>query len=909
MSESRPVHSSELIGRTIGRYELIAMLGRGGMGEVYRATDTSLGRQVAIKLLPDAVSHDPDRLARFEREARTLALLNHHNIATLYGFERSENILALVMELVEGPTLADRIAQGPIPVAEALALARQIAEALEAAHEQGIVHRDLKPANIKVRPDGAVKVLDFGLAKMADPPASAATSAGVTLSSTITSPAMSAAGMILGTAAYMSPEQARGRPVDKRSDIWAFGAVLYEMVTGQRAFAGDDVSDVLASVLAREPDWSRLPNDLPPSVVQYLKRCLHRDERRRVRDIGDVLLAIEGAFEHEMSNARPGAVVHPPLWRRLWPIAATVAAALAMGTIVAWNLREPVQPAGVTRFDVFLPAGQQLASAGRPVMAVAPDGRSFAYRTQTGLFVRALGDLEPRMVPGIADIAGAPFVSPFYSPDGEWIGYFTLTEHRKLPITGGPSTVIAAVSQATSGSWPETDTILFAERRGIMRVRAGGGEPELIIPAKEGERMQGPRLLPNGSVLFSVTISTEPNRWDRAQIVMQSSAANARTVVVDGGSEPRYLSTGHITYTRGNRLLAVPFDLKRGGTTGAAVPVAENVHAPVGITATGADYDISSSGTLIYLVDDTQTRSPVWVNRDGSLAGAVPGALPALYEDPRLSPDGRRLVITRDGDLWIYDLDSGRNTRVTRDGSSLMGVWNPAGSEIAYSSNASSGLEAWVAAADGSSAPRQITRLGGAVHVDSWSPDGRTLSVHQHLGLRVTIQMVALDHPDQPPHVFADGEGTQAEGADFARDGRHVVYLSNDNGRRDVFVRPFPGPGGRLAVSVNGGREPRWAANGELFFRSLDGRRMFSASTTSSRTTPSKALTIGTPEARFEADYYVAATGSPRPQYDITADGQRFLMLAPTPRSDAAANRARIVVVEHWAGELKRLLP
>ena len=630
------------IGTKLGAYQLIAKLGEGGMGEVYAATDTTLGRQVAVKLLPDAFSRDAERMARFEPESRTLALLNHTNIATIYGFERSEGTLALAMELVEGPTLADRIAHGPIPTAAALTIARQIAEALDAAHQQGIVHRDLKPANIKVRPDGAVKVLDFGLAKIADPVSSGASSVSRATPHHYVS---GHDGRRDDPRHRRLHEPGAGARPRRRQALGHLGVRRRALrdghgdarVRGRRCIRGCCVGARARAGLESAPGRSAADSRA------VLRRCLHRDARRRVRDIGDVLLALEGAFDRETPTDRVAVRLPPPLWRRLLPIAATAAIALALAGAAAWSLRPPVAPAAPpTRFEIDVPP--ELAMPALAVIAVAPDGRSFVYRTRAGLYVRTMADLEPRLVPGTGSIGQ----QLFYSPDGQWIG-----------VSGGPLTVLATISHGSGASWPANDTILVSERRGIMRVPASDGEPQLLVEAKDGERMQGAQLLPNGALLFSVTTSSEQNRWERANIEVQSPAG-ARTVVVQSGTEPRYLATDHLTYVQSRWLFAVRFDGTRGVTTGAAVPIVENVHVPAGITAAGANYDISPSGTLIYLVHVPQTRSPMWINRDGTSAGAVPAMTPGMYDDPRLSSDGRRLLITPDGDLWIHDLESGR---------------------------------------------------------------------------------------------------------------------------------------------------------------------------------------------------------------------------------------------------------
>ncbi len=566
-------------GARIGSYEVTALIGAGGMGEVYRATDTNLGRQVAIKVLPEAFAMDADRLARFEREARTLASLNHPNIAGVHGLERSHGV-ALVMELVEGPTLADRLEHGPLSWIEARPIAEQIAQALDAAHEQGIVHRDLKPANIKVRDDGTVKVLDFGLAKAVEP-AGAALS-GMTHSPTITSPAMTAAGVLLGTAAYMSPEQARARPVDKRTDIWAFGAVLYEMLTGRRAFAGEDVSEVLASVLAREPEWAALPPGLPASVTAVIKGCLQRDRKQRVRDIGDVALVLNGGFDPIAASV--AATVEQSLWRRALPVAAAaILAALATG-VAAWVSWPTPEPRLVTRFEYAAPDGLGFFTVQqRPLLTISPDGRSIAYLGRQGLYVRSLGETDARLLAGVQRIQSGPQsgtagifndglpYNPFFSADGEWVGFFVLGQLKKVSVTGGTPVTVCAAAPPLGASWSADNTILFGQGEGIMRVSADGGTPEVVVKAGENEALYGPQLMPDGrSVLFTVTTDNGPARWDQAKIVVQSLSTGARTAVVTGGSEARYLATGHLVYVLRDELLAVPFDARRLAVTGGA---------------------------------------------------------------------------------------------------------------------------------------------------------------------------------------------------------------------------------------------------------------------------------------------------------------------------------------------------
>ena len=477
-------------GTRLGHYDVTSLLGEGGMGQVWQATDTQLGRQVALKILPDAFASDPDRLARFTREAQVLASLNHPNIAAIHGIEEDEveGRRALVLELVEGPTLADRIAQGAIPIEDALPIAKQIAEALEAAHEAGVIHRDLKPANIKVREDGTVKVLDFGLAKALDPSPEGDPSQSPTLTAAATQ-----MGVILGTAAYMSPEQARGKPVDKRTDIWAFGVVLYEMLSGARPFRGEDVSLTLASVMKSDVNVATLPTDVPPAVRTVLHRCLEKDPRQRMRDIGDVQLAMAGRFETTLT-ASPTLVEapRPKVWQRPAPALAAGLLVAVLTGLVVWGLR-PGDARDVTRFAYDLPPGHQLRNSSRGVLAVSPDGRRFVYNTVEGLYVQSMDALEAILLPGTE----GPLRAPFFAPDGQSIGYDTSPgQLRRLALSGGAPIVIGDVAGLTSANWEADGTILFAERAGVMRVSANGGAPELVIPAAEGEQLDAPRLLP-----------------------------------------------------------------------------------------------------------------------------------------------------------------------------------------------------------------------------------------------------------------------------------------------------------------------------------------------------------------------------------------------------------------------------
>ena len=485
---------------TLGPYQVTAKIGEGGMGEVWQARDTKLDRDVALKVLPEAFTTDPDRLARFEREAKVLASLNHPNIGSIYGLEEAEGgkFRALVLELVEGPTLADRIKQGPIPLDEALPIAKQIADALEAAHEQGVIHRDLKPANVKVKDDGTVKVLDFGLAKALQPdPASAAAANSQTISLTAAATQM---GMVIGTAAYMSPEQAKGKIADKRADVWAFGVVLYEMLTGGKAFAGETVSETLADVMKSEPRWDALPADLPPTLHNLVRRCLEKDPTERVRDIGDVRLAMKGAFETTVSTpSEPTAPPNLQVWQRPIPAAIAVLVALLLGGFAVWASTRPAPPR-VARFPIPLAADQTFNYTGRPLVAISPDGAQVVYEAQ-GLWLRPIDQLQATQLPGTDEGRG-----PFFSPDGQSIGFWAPGQLKKVAVSGGtPVTIADVLSNPSGASWGADDMILFGQPEGIMQVPGASGTPELLIPANDGEILHGPQMLPGDEwVLFTV---------------------------------------------------------------------------------------------------------------------------------------------------------------------------------------------------------------------------------------------------------------------------------------------------------------------------------------------------------------------------------------------------------------------
>jgi Tol biopolymer transport system component len=890
-------------GTRLGAYEILGPLGAGGMGEVYRAADTNLGRQVAIKALPSEVAGDPERMARFRREATLLASLNHPNVASIYGLEEAGGQPFLVLELVEGEDLAERLRRGPLPVDDAVGVARQITEALEEAHSKGIVHRDLKPANVKLTPEGRVKVLDFGLAKAWEADPDAGSSGDLSQSPTLARSG-TLAGVVLGTAAYMSPEQAKGKRVDRRSDVWAFGALVYELLTAQRAFPGEDVSDTLAAVLRGEPDFAKLPKQTPATLRRVLELCLTRDLDRRVHDIADVRLAMDGAFD-----PAPASAPAPSQTPRLWAVAAL--ASLATGLLV-WGLAGRRSPPAreVVRLTALLPSAGSLARLGRPVFAVSPDGRRLAYATAEGVYLRSMDELDAQLLPGTEQ---RRLQALFFSADGASIGFQEGQQLKRLDLSGGTPIVICPVRDLLGAHWAPDGTILFADLDGISSVPAAGGVPKLLVEAGEGELLVAPQPLPGGSsVLLTIgdaNLSTSGFGrfvivgWENSRIAVASLATGERTTLLTGGSDARYVPSGHIVYADDDGLSAVTFDASSLRVTSDPTPLVEGVKRP----SAWAHYSVTDDGTLVYLAASPEERAPlVWVDRTGS-AEAI-GTLPAdAYEWPRLSPDGERLLALVRGDAWVFDLASGRQLRLTEDGATDYLGWTPSGEQVTFTSFRGSALgEIWIQAADASRPARQLTALGGRVDFDSWAPDGRTFAAHQHLGSAIHQLMVAFDGESATPETWLEHDYADAN-AVFSPDGRYVAYLSAQTGRPEIFIRPYPGPGGQTPVSIHGGAEPVWARTGELFYRR---GRDYALMAVQVATDP--VLRVGAPVELF-AGTAPPAGSSTTPRYDVTRDGQRFVMsqrLLATGEGGARDDEpAVVVVVQNWVEELKRRLP
>jgi eukaryotic-like serine/threonine-protein kinase len=871
-------------GTRLGIYDVLAVIGAGGMGEVYRARDTKLQRDVALKVLPDAFVRDPDRLARFKREAQLLAALNHPNIAAIFGLEESVGTPALVLELVDGATLADRMAEGPVPLDETVAIATQIADALESAHEQGIVHRDLKPANIKVRPDGTVKVLDFGLAKAIEGTGSAAAGGGgshdVTNSPTITSPAMTHVGMILGTAAYMSPEQAKGRTADRRSDIWAFGVVLYEMLSGEHAFKGDDVADTLAAVLRAEPAWTALPANTPSSIQRLLRRCLQKNPKHRLQHIGDARLEladVDGASAVVASAPRPSS--RRPLWTM---VAAAVAGGALVGLVGSMFTPARVAPP-VTRFSIPMETSAALATGPNSSMALSPDGRTLVYLaggTRPGLERRRLSDATSEPIRGAE--GGS---RPFFSPDGEWIGFFAEGKVKKIPAAGGQPVIIADAPPAARATWGDDGTIVMA-RPGLSWVASSGGTPVEIFGADEGQFYE-PELLP-GSKVVLVESRRPPNPGYIEAVALET---RSRHRLLEGSS-PRLAPTGELLFVRQGRIWAVRFDATRLAVVGSPLPVVESVGlfdggAPENVFATSRD------GSLVYL-SGSSSGSPVWIDRTGRATPAVDE--PLELRNPRLSPDGARMAANglTPPDVWIVDLARGSRLRLTTDGHNRGAVWSPDGQRVAFFSapqmpqSGDVSQDLFVAPAVGGARRRLLERPGAQWPV-SWSPDGRSLIFEDGPGFSRDLWLLPLGEDPRPLAVTRFNE----RGGVFSPDGRSIAFVTDESGRDEVYVQPFPDAGQKVPISTNGGLQPVWSRDGrELFYRDGDSLMAVAIQRAPFRAGAPRKL-FDLPGALYDLNPYSA-------DYDVAADG-RFLSIRRETTAD-------MHVVLNWVEELRRAL-
>ncbi len=903
-----------MIGKEIAHYRIDALLGAGGMGEVYQARDTRLGRNVAVKLLPEVFASDPDRVARFEREAKLLASLNHANIAALYGMEQSEGRHFLVMELVEGETLTQRIARGPIPAKEAFGIAHQITEALEAAHEKGVIHRDLKPANVKITPEGKVKVLDFGLAKaLGSAPGTPASN-----SPTLLSAAASNAGVILGTAGYMSPEQARGQEADQRSDIFSFGCVLYEMIAGRQTFPGETVTDIIASIVARDPDFRALPASLHPRAEELIRRCLAKNRKERWHAIADVRVELNTimADPHGLKLAR--IVERPPLWKRAVPAAAAALIAAAAGVALTAIVMapKPSPPLPVARFSFSLP--EAIKNNGRPTLAISPDGTNIAYLAGDELYLRQIGNMEARPLAKVPT-GSLGSHTPFISPDGQWVGFYSRDERKfkKVAITGGAAVTICDAQNPYGASWSSDGQIYIGQgENGILRVSENGGQPVSVVTVKPTELAFGPEILPGGdSLMFTLSKETGTDRWDKAQIVIQSMKSGVRKILIPGGSDARYVPTGHIVYALGATLFAIPFDVKKLQTTGGPVPVLEGVARSASGSTGAAHYSFSSNGSLVYIPGDAGVgfgqSTLALVDRAGNRTAINMPA--ARYVQARISPNGKQLALdTNDGGnraVLIYDLSgSAPARRLTFGGRDGRPTWSRDGQRVVFTSDreGDDGLFWQRADVSGAGAERLVkAEPGTSLQAESWSPDGRTLifSVGKGAGNDRSLSMLTLG-PNQAPAPLIGPPSPLLSNASLSPDGHWLAYHSSESGHLGIYVQHFPPTGEKYQITTDYSTDPVWSPDGrQLFFlKSGRGRQITSVDV---QTQPSFKFGKATP-LPIEG----IISNGPRP-YDISPDGKYFVVILQR-RSQVASDTAApepINIVLNWFRELQERVP
>ena len=891
---------------TLAHYTIVSKIGAGGMGEVYRARDMRLNREVAIKMLPATFILDGDRLVRFKREAQVLASLNHPNIAGIHGLEECDGVVALVLELVPGPTLAELIAGGLVPVNDALLIARQIAEALEVAHERGIIHRDIKPANIKVTEDGAVKVLDFGLAKILN---DETTEADTSHSPTLIKGTQ--AGMILGTAAYMSPEQARGKAVDKRADVWAFGCVLFEMLTGKKVFAGDSLTDILANVVKEEPNWASLPSATPAPVQRLLRRCLAKDPRQRLRDIGDARLEICEAAANtidqaltQTEEAKRDASSH--LWRLLPWVIATLAILIA-ASVLYFRKATDATPTEIRQFTLAQPVEGPLDLTFGGSVLFSPDGTHLVSSIRTGgkrqLFDRPLSSAVAHQLDGTEGAS-----DPFFSPDGKWLAFFANGMLKKVSLSGGAAEIICKAQNARGGVWTSDDMIIFTPDTDapLHRVPASGGPVESISSLDSSARERShrwPDVLPGGkAVLFSVAYEVG-NPLDDASIAVLDLSTGKHKTLIKGGAFPRYAPTGHLVYARRAVLLAVPFDTQRLEVTGAPVTVQNEVMTAV--VNGRAQFSFSTKGDFAYIQERASNNAEVghiieWVDRRGGAQALI--NVRHEYSGPRLSPDGRTLFVEiadPAAAIWVYDIERGTLSRLTQGGVSYGPIPSPDGRRLAYQATRDGVTGVMMAQVDGSAEERLMS--GKRFNFPtSWSPDGKhiLITAGSESGY-VVVQQIQIEG-DRKEQTLLQG-AFNVGGARFSPDGRWVAYVSDESGRSEVYVRSYPEAGTRVQISVEGGTQPVWSRNGrELFFRNGDDMLAVSI-----RLSPS--LGAGKPETLFTRQVLDDSSGPAYgmvADYDVSTDGQRFIMRKQNLDTSQIPT-ARIVL--NWFDELKRL--
>lgn len=885
------------VGTKLGPYEVRSSLGVGGMGEVYRVSDPRLGRDVAVKVLPESLAIDPERLARFKREAQILAALNHPNIASIYGLEENSGHPALVMELVEGSTLAERLAEGPIPLDEALNLAKQIAEALEAAHEKGIIHRDLKPANIKIAPDGVVKVLDFGLAKALE---------GETAASELSkSPTISAMatnmGVILGTAAYMSPEQAKGKPLDRRADIWSFGVVLYEMLTGKQLFTGETASEVLAHVITKEPAWEALA-PCPRGIDRLLHQCLVKNPKHRLQAMGDARLCIEEYFSGKPDvDPAPESSKTSRGWK--WVTLALAGTTLLLSFLLLWLRTAPTNP--LLKFAFSVPNGEALVLTNNRAVAISPDGMRTAYVAEVEgkihLWLRNSDDFQAHEVPGGENAQGQVF-----SPDSKWLAFFADGKMKKVPANGGPVVGITDVGDPRGLTWVSDSEIVFSPRptSPLFVVSANGGAPRSLteLSAERLERShRWPYALPGGKhVLFTAGDLANPDSYDNANIEGVEVATGKRKSLLQASCVITYMPQGVLIVARAGALYGVPFDPERMEVKGAPVLLLEHVS---GDSTTGiAHATVSTGGTLAYVPGEPIVGSHVvWVDRKGIVTQLD---LPiTFYRDPRISPDGKKvaLVSAQQGgvDVWVYDLEHKTNARLTYASTNLTPIWSRDGKVIYFTEvdNKDGTWGIWTRPADGSQNAELLLKVPSRALLNDISPDGRTLyfSMPSKDTTRYSVERLSLQKGAKPESVVDNKFNNAA--AELSPDGAWLAYISDESGRQEIYVRDVGSSGARWQVSTDGGLEPHWSPNGQELFYHWNSE-MFAVPV---HTRP--VFSFGTPKNIVHSMFELRIDSFRT--FAVDPSGKRFLTLRPAEQSNS---QAEVRVIWNWQRDVERLM-
>ena len=883
---------------------------------MYRATDTKLNRDVALKFLPAPLASEPGRLERFQREAHVLASLNHFNIGAIYGLEDSASTPALVMELIDGPTLADRITGGPIPCEEVLPVAKQIADALEYAHERGIVHRDLKPANIKLTADGLVKVLDFGLAKaIAVEPQAMALSNSPTLSLAATQ-----AGVILGTAAYMSPEQAKGKTVDRRADIWAFGVVVYEMLTGNTMFAGETASEIMAQVIMKEPDWTALPAATPERLRELLRRCLTKDPRSRLRDIGDARIALEELIAHPEPQVPVEIQSSKPAFRqgsRLpWIVAATLALILAVIVWAPW--RTPPPAPAVARLTVEVGADVSLVTGTGAAAFLSPDGKVLAFLAaqapgqRAQIYLRRLDQLQALPLAGTEGARNA-----FFSTDGQWIGFFADRKLKKISVNGGSAVTLCDAEEDRGGAWGDDGSIVFSPntRSGLFRVSSAGGKPEPLTKLDSATNeitQRWPQVLPGSDVVLFVASSTA-NNYEDAKIVAQSIRTGERRIIPRPGHYPRYVASGHLLYMSQATLFGAPFDIQKLELTGEPAPVVEGVLTSPNNGS--AQFAISESGAMVYVAGSAAASGTqlLWLPRDGKTQPLR--SVTSNYVNPRFSPDGNQIafdLLQEQFDTWTYDWKRDAPSRLTFDPMlDRRPVWTNDSRRIAFSSQRADKAvyNLYWQRADGTGEPQRLTESRNNQFAMSWHPGGKILAFAEASPqTNYDILMLPIDGDESSgwkvgkPTTFLATFFQEREPA-FSPDGRWIAYQSNEGGGDyEIYVRSFPGPGGKWQVSNGGGEFPTWSRNGrELFYRASDSRIMVVPYAADGDTF--RAL-----KPELWSDFQFANLGPLNRYFDLHPDGRRFAVVK-SAEATPESRLNKVTFILNFFEELRRLAP